>query len=87
MKDRFLPGVADWQSHVDWVKGGKTDLVTRAREKVEKILATHKPAPLTPEQEKAIDAVLDEARAYYREAGLISADQWGPYMEALSLRP
>ena len=87
MKDRFLPGVADWQSHVDWVKGGKTDLVTRAREKVEKILATHTPAPLTPEQEQAIDAVLDEARGYYRDAGLISADQWQPYMEALSLRP
>ncbi len=87
MKDRFLPGVADWQSHVDWVKGGKTDLVTRAREKVEKILATHTPAPLTPEQEQAIDAVLDEARGYYRDAGLISADQWEPYMQALSLRP
>ena len=53
---------------------------------MEKILATHKPAPLTPEQEQAIDAVLDEARGYYREAGLITADQWEPYMEALSLR-
>ena len=47
------------------------------------ILSTHKPTPLTPDQEQAIERTLVEAREYYRERGLISEAEWSEYMEVL----
>jgi trimethylamine---corrinoid protein Co-methyltransferase len=82
-KDRFTPIAADWGTHVDWLKDGKKDITARAREKVEAIVSEHKPLPLTVEQGRAIDDILEEARRYYRSAGEILADEWGPYMNAL----
>ena len=52
VKDRYEPIVADWGTHVDWVRGGKKDIVTRAGEKVEAILAEHRAAPLTRRAER-----------------------------------
>ena len=83
MKDRFMPGVADWDTHVEWTRKGKTDIVSRAREKAESILATHRAAPLSSDQRRLIADVLDEAREYYRGTGLIDGEQWEPYMQAL----
>ncbi len=83
MKDRFQPAVADWNTHVEWVREGKTDLVSRAREQLEEILAGHKPAPLSADQESIINDVLDEAREFYRGTGFITDDEWVPYMQAL----
>lgn len=34
---------------------------------MEKILATHKPMPLTEDQDKEIEKILEEARKYYKE--------------------
>ena len=82
-KDRYEPIVADWGTHVDWVRGGKTDIVARAQEKVQAILAQHRAAPLTTEQTALVDAVLGEAREYYRGTGLLSEEEWAPYMAAL----
>ncbi|MFC1950418.1 hypothetical protein ACFLWD_01995 [Chloroflexota bacterium] len=42
-----------------------------SRERVKEILAAHEPTPLTPEQDKAIDEILEEARSFYREKGLM----------------
>jgi len=42
-----------------------------ARERVEEILATHKPEPLTPKQEEDVEKLLEEARQYYRGKGLM----------------
>ena len=83
MKDRFQPGVADWNTHVEWVRGGKVDLISRAREKVEAILAAHQPTPLSADQQRIVNDVLDEARECYRGTGLIADDQWEPYVQAL----
>ena len=83
VKDRYEPIVADWGTHVDWVRGGKKDIVTRAAEKVEAILATHSATPLTPQQSGLVEDVLAEAREYYRGTGLIGDDEWEPYMDAI----
>jgi trimethylamine--corrinoid protein Co-methyltransferase len=82
-KDRFTPLAADWGTHVDWVKAGKKDIVTRARERAEAIVAEHKPLPLTAEQNGAINEILKEAREYYGATGEIRADEWATYVAAL----
>jgi len=81
---RFVPLVADWSSHEEWVRRGKPDVVTAAREKVEEILATHRPAALDPVSARAIEDILSEAREYYRETKLISDEQWHDYERLLS---
>jgi len=55
-----------------------------AKEKVQEILATHEPLPLSDAQEQAIEDVLEEARSYYRKQGMISDAEWSEYMRVLS---
>jgi len=70
-KEHFVPKVADRESYPEWIKKGKKDALTLAKERLEEILATHKPKPLTPEQDKAIAEILEEARSFYREKGML----------------
>ena len=82
-KEQFIPKVADREVHPVWMKTGKKDALALAQERMEEILATHKPKPLTPAQEKAVENMLKEAREYYRKKGLISDEEWTVYMKAL----
>jgi trimethylamine:corrinoid methyltransferase-like protein len=66
-----------------WIKEGKKDALALAKEKMQEILATHEPMPLTPAQEQAIEDVMNEARSYYRKQGLISDREWAEYMKTL----
>jgi len=50
---------------------GKKSCIDYAKERMEEILATHKPTPLTDDQENAIENILEEARNYYKEKGLM----------------
>jgi trimethylamine--corrinoid protein Co-methyltransferase len=70
-KEQFLPKVADLEAYPVWVRSGKKDALALAKERMEKILATHQPKPLTPEQEQALEEILKEARGYYQQKGLI----------------
>ncbi|MFC1908083.1 trimethylamine methyltransferase family protein [Chloroflexota bacterium] len=70
-KEQFIPKTADREPYPEWIKKGKKDALTLARERVEEILATHQPKPLTPEQDKEIEEILEEARSFYREKGLM----------------
>jgi trimethylamine--corrinoid protein Co-methyltransferase len=70
-KEQFIPTLADRQSHPDWVKAGSKSIVDRARERVREILDRHEPTPLPEDQEKAIDEILAEAEAYYRQQGMM----------------
>ena len=81
--NRYSPFVADWGTHVDWVRGGKTDIVQRAREKADDIVASHRAAPLSAGQVAEVEQILSEARDYYRGNGLIAEDEWSPYERAL----
>jgi trimethylamine:corrinoid methyltransferase-like protein len=66
-----------------WVKSGKKDALALAKERVAEILETHKPIPLTSEQEVAVEDIMKEARNYYKEKGLISDEEWPEYMKVI----
>ncbi len=70
-KEQFIPKVADREPYPGWLKKGKKDTVELAKERMAEILAKHEPKPLTPEQDKAIAEILEEARSFYRQKGLI----------------
>ena len=76
MGDRFQPTVADWSTNVEWARGGKTDIVSRAREQAETIIATHAPTPLSAAQQGVISDVLEEAREFYRATNFITDEEW-----------
>ena len=70
-REHFLPKVADRLSFPEWMESGKKSALDYARERMEEILATHKPEPLTPKQEEDVARILEEARQYYRSNGLM----------------
>lgn len=82
-KETYFPQVADVEPYSSWIKTGKKDMLIRAKEKVEEILANHKPLPLTQEQEQGIEDVLKEAREYYKKNGVISDKEWEEYRKEL----
>jgi trimethylamine--corrinoid protein Co-methyltransferase len=82
-QQQYMPKVAELEAYPIWVRSGKKDALALARERAEHILATHQPQPLIPAQEQAIEDILKEARDYYREKGLISAEEWATYMKTL----
>jgi hypothetical protein len=50
---------------------------------MEELLKTHKPEPLSPGEEDAIERILKAARDYYRKEGLISDKEWDTYKQDL----
>ena len=70
-REHFLPKVTDRLSFPEWMESGKKSALDYAREKMEEILATHEPEPLTPKQEEDVARILEEARQYYRGKDLM----------------
>jgi trimethylamine--corrinoid protein Co-methyltransferase len=70
-KEQLIPKVADWESYPEWIKRGKKDALARARESVEEILTTHEVTPLSEHQDREIDRILEDARSYYRQKGIL----------------
>ena len=66
-----MPEVFDKTSYQEWENTGKKTVIERAKDRMEEILATHKPDPLTDQQEKDVDKLLKEATEYYKKKGLI----------------
>lgn len=83
-KEQFLPRVDDRLSYPEWVQKGQKNAIDHARERMEQILATHKPNLLTPQQEQTVEDILKEARNYYRKNGMISDEEWKAYQEDLN---
>ena len=83
-KEQYVPQVADHLSQEDWLKAGSLTAFDHARAKMEQILATHQPVPLPPEQEQAIEDILNDARQYFRKQGMISDEEWELYQQDLS---
>ena len=67
----YMPKVFDKSSYQEWINKGKKTVIEKAKERYEEIIATHKPSPLTDEQDKEIDRILAEATRYYKKKGLI----------------
>lgn len=70
-KEQFMPKVADRLTYPEWMDKGKKIALDHAKERMKKILAAHEPTPLTPEQKKEIENILEEARKYYKEKGVM----------------
>jgi trimethylamine--corrinoid protein Co-methyltransferase len=64
-RERWYPTLIDRNNYDNWqAKGGKT-LAQRAAERVENILAEHKPEPLPNEVAQTVHAVVERAEAQY----------------------
>ena len=70
-KEQFIPKAADRLTYPEWLEKGKKSALDYAKERVEEILATHKPKPLTASQDEEVDRILAEARAYYKKKGMM----------------
>ena len=67
----YMPKVYDKTAYQEWENTGKKTVIELAKERMEEILATHKPDPLTDQQEKDVENLLKEATEYYKKKGLI----------------
>lgn len=70
-KEQYIPTVSDALTYPEWMRSGKKSCLDYAKERVEEILATHKPTPLSPSQEEAVQSILEEAKTFYRKQGLL----------------
>jgi len=69
MSEDFIPKVADRLGYPEWLATGKRTALEYARERMERILESHQPKPLTSGQEAEIKRILEEARKYYKKQG------------------
>ena len=70
-REQFIPKTADRLGIAEWMEKGKKNALDYAKERMEEILATHKPDPLTPKQEEDIDRILKECWEYYRKRDML----------------
>ncbi len=70
-REQYMPRVADRLSPAEWERKGKRSAVVNAQERVKQILASHEVPPLSKEQDREIDRILDAAKRHYRERGLL----------------
>jgi len=70
-KEQFIPKVADRSTYPEWLKSGKKSCLDNAKDKMQEILKSHEPAPLSARQDEDIEKILDEARKYYKKKGLM----------------
>lgn len=70
-REQFLPKATDRLPLSEWMEKGKKSALDYAQERIEEILATHKPNPLTSKQEEDVERILEEARQYYTKKGLM----------------
>ncbi len=81
--EQFMPKTADRLTYPEWMNSGKKSCLDYARQRMEEILATYKPTPLTSSQEEDLERILEEARNYYKEKGLISEEEMTRYRESM----
>ena len=82
-REQFIPVAADRLTYPEWINSGKKSCLDYARERMEQILSTHKPLPLTEGEEEELERVLEEARRYYKEKGLISEEEMSAYRNSM----
>ena len=81
--EQFVPRAADRLTYPEWMDSGKKGCLDYARERMEEILETYKPIPLTSSQEQDIERILEEARQYYKKKGLISDEEMAAYRKSM----
>ncbi len=58
----LIPSIGTHESQQAWIKAGKRDILEEAREKVEHILSTHEPLPLSSDVEKELEKIYERAQ-------------------------
>ncbi len=59
-RERYIPSDVVCRLTIDaWKKAGSKDIITRAKERVEKLLKEHQPKPMPEERAQALEEVLD----------------------------
>jgi len=81
--EQFVPRAADRLTYPEWMNTGKKSCIDYARQRMEEILATHKPTPLTASQEEDIERILEDARKYYKNRGMITEGEMAAYRESM----
>jgi trimethylamine--corrinoid protein Co-methyltransferase len=81
--EQFVPKTADRLTYPEWQSTGKRTCLDYARQRMEELLSTHKPLPLTQSQEDAVERVLEEARTHYHKKGLITDDEMRLYRDSM----
>lgn len=82
-KAQFIPKSTDNLTYQEWMEADKKDCIEYAKERMEQIIETHNPEPLSNNDEDAIENILEEARKYYRKRDLISDKEWDVYKKDL----
>jgi len=62
-RERWYPTLIDRRGYEAWRAGGATTLAQRAAGRVEELLASHAPAPLDPDVEGAVRAIVERVQA------------------------
>jgi trimethylamine--corrinoid protein Co-methyltransferase len=65
LRERWYPSLFDNGNHENWLAKGSKTLVQRASERVDAILAEHRPEPLAPEAAAAVRAIVERAAKKY----------------------
>ena len=60
-KETWVPQLMDRNAYLIWAQAGSKSMEARVKDKLEKILKTHQPAPLPGGVVEAIDAILEQA--------------------------
>lgn len=70
-KEYFVPRTADRSLYREWLEKGKKGMIDHAKERMEEILSAHRPQPLSAGETKDVEKILQEAKNYYKEKGLL----------------
>ena len=81
---QFIPKSADSLTYQEWLEADKKDCIAYAIERMEHIIETYKPEPLSDSEDDSIEKILEEARKYYRKKDLISDKEWEAYKEDIT---
>ncbi|MCL5986393.1 MAG: trimethylamine methyltransferase family protein [Actinobacteria bacterium] len=70
--EQYIPKCADTLTYPEWMETGKKSAIDYAKERLDEILSSHTVSlPLTEEQDSEIEKILQEARNYYKQKGLL----------------
>jgi trimethylamine--corrinoid protein Co-methyltransferase len=65
LRERWYPSLFDRDNHEKWFAKGSKPLAQRAAERVDAILAEHRPEPLAPKAAEAVRAIVERAVKQY----------------------
>ncbi len=70
--EQFMGKSADYTStYSEWARKGKKNAIDYAKDRAEDIIATHKPLPLPDGKIEEIVKILEEAKKYYKDKGIL----------------